>query len=90
MIAIPVPQIRVPSDDLETGDRLMLYRTPGGGSGETEASEVIGEGRVFSVDQSDDAGSDIRISVTIDESLAPEITSAVAQDQIYVGQAAAG
>ncbi len=89
VIAIPVPRTRIPSDDLETGDRLTLYRTPDG-SGEAVASEVIGEGRVFSVDDSDDSGSDVRISVTIDESLAPEITSAVAQDQIYVGQAAAG
>ena len=45
---------------------------------------------MFSVDDSDDSGSDVRISVTVDESLAPEITSAVAQDQIYLGQAAAG
>ena len=46
---------------------------------------------MFSVDDGDDgSSSDVRISVTVDESLAPEIASAVAQDQIYLGKAAAG
>ena len=90
VIAIPVPQIRVPSDDLETGDRLVLYRTPGR-QRRDRGHRGHRRGRVFSVDESDDGStSDIRMSVTIDESLAPEITSAVAQDQIYVAKAAAG
>jgi hypothetical protein len=91
VIAIPVPRTEVPSDDLETGDRLVLYRTPGNGAADNAGTDVIGEGRVFSVQAGDDsAGSDIRISVTVDEALAPEIASAVAQDQIYLAQAAAG
>jgi len=91
VIAIPVPRTEIPSDDLETGDRLVIYRTPGG-SGDAEAgTDVIGEGRVFSVDDGDDgSSSDIRVSVTVDESRAPEIASAVAQDQIYLAKAAAG
>jgi hypothetical protein len=91
VIAIPVPRTEIPSDDLETGDRLVLYRTPGSGAAGDAGTDVIGEGRVFSVQEGDDsAGSDIRISVTVGESLAPEIASAVAQDQIYLAQAAAG
>ena len=46
---------------------------------------------MFSVDEGDDGGtSDIRVSVTVDEGLAPEIASAVAQDQIYLAKAATG
>ena len=91
VIAIPVPRTEIPSDELETGDRLVLYRTPASNGGEQAEAEVMGEGRVFSVDTGDDSGgSDIRISITVDESLAPEIANAVAQDRIYVGQGAAG
>jgi hypothetical protein len=91
VIAIPVPRTEIPSDELETGDRLVLYRTPANNGGEQAEAEIMGEGRVFSVDAGDDgSGSDIRISITVDESLAPEIANAVAQDRIYVGQGAAG
>ena len=91
VIAIPVPRTEIPSDDLETGDRLVLYRTPGGSGDAETGTEVIGDGRVFSVDEGDDGStSDIRVSVTVDEGLAPEIASAVAQDQIYLAKAATG
>ena len=91
VIAIPVPRTEIPSDDLEKGDRLVLYRTPSGTGGAVAGTEVIGEGRVFSVQEGDDSsGSDVRISVTVDETIAPDIASAVAQDQIYLAQAAAG
>lgn len=91
VIAIPVPRTEIPSDDLETGDRLVLYRTPGA-SGEAETgTEELGEGLVFSVQEGDDgSASDIRVSVTVDENLAPRIASAVAQDQIYLAKAATG
>jgi hypothetical protein len=87
VIAIPVPAAELPSDDLETGDRVILYRT----SSDTEGGEadVIGEGRVFSVQDDDSTTADIRVSVTIDESLAPQIASAVREDQIYLSQTAA-
>ena len=45
---------------------------------------------MFSVGDDDEGGADVRISVTVDESLAPEIANAVAQDRIYVGKGAAG
>jgi SAF domain len=91
VIAIPVPRTEIPSDDLETGDRLVLYRTPGGSGDAGTGTDVIGSGRVFSVDEGDDGStSDIRVSVTVDEGLAPEIASAVAQDQIYLAKAATG
>jgi hypothetical protein len=91
VIAIPVPRTEIPSDDLETGDRLVLYRTPGGNGDAGTGTDVIGSGRVFSVDEGDDGStSDIRVSVTVDEELAPEIASAVAQDQIYLAKAATG
>ena len=91
VIAIPVPRTEIPSDDLETGDRLVLYRTPGGSGDGGTGTDVIGSGRVFSVDEGDDGStSDIRVSVTVDEGLAPEIASAVAQDQIYLAKAATG
>jgi hypothetical protein len=91
VIAIPVPRTEIPSDDLETGDRLVLYRTPGDGGDAEAGTELIGDGRVFSVDEGEDgATSDIRVSVTVDDGLAPEIASAVAQDQIYLAKAAAG
>ena len=45
VIAIPVPRSEIPADDLETGDRLVLYRTPASSGGEAAAeAEVMGEG----------------------------------------------
>jgi hypothetical protein len=91
VIAIPVPRSEIPADDLETGDRLVLYRTPASSGGEAAPeAEVMGEGTVFSVGGDDEGSSDVRISVTVAESLAPEIANAVAQDRIYVGKGAAG
>lgn len=91
VIAIPVPRTEIPSDDLETGDRLVLYRTPSGNGDAATSTERLGDGLVFSVAGGDDSSSsDIRVSVTVDEGLAPEIASAVAQDQIYLAKAATG
>ena len=88
VIAIPVPTAELPSDDLETGDGVLLYRTSSGAEG--GPAEIIGEGRVFSVQGDDGSTADIRVSVTIDESRVPDIASAVAEDQIYLAKAAAG
>lgn len=90
VIAIPVEVTRLPSDDLDPGDRLELYRTGGSGN-EAGPALRIGEGRVFEVQDVDDAsGGDVRVSVTVDGDLAPEIASAVASDTIYVSKGAAG
>jgi hypothetical protein len=92
VIAIPVPVTEVPHEELETGDRLILYSTAGSGEGEAGATaRIIGEGRVFSVQDSDDSSTgDIRVSVTVDETLAPEIAAAVRADTIYISQTSAG
>lgn len=90
VIAIPVPAAEIPSDELETGDRVLLFRTvPASQGGEGASAETIGDGHVFSVQDDDDGSSDIRVSVTVDESLAPEIASAVREDQIYLAKTGA-
>jgi SAF domain len=87
VIAIPVPAAELPSDELEQGDRVILYRTPAASSGVVQ--DTLGEGHVFSVGDDDDGGSDIRVSVTVDESLGLDIATAVSEDQIYLSQAPA-
>ena len=82
VIAIPVPVEQVPSEDLDTGDRVILYRTLPDAAA-TEA-EVIGDGTVFSVQDDDDATSDIRVSVTVAEAIAARVANAVAQGEIYL------
>jgi len=89
VIGIPVPRIQVPVDDLETGDQVVLARTVGATSGGAAAADTIGTGRVFSV-QDDGEGSDIRVSVAVDESLALAIAAAVHEDEIYMWKIAAG
>jgi hypothetical protein len=91
VIAVPVPRTEIPVDDLETGDGVALWRTGGSGQENTGPAQPIGEGRVFSVEAGDDdSTSDVRVSVTVDESLAPVIAAAVHEDQIYLSKSAAG
>lgn len=85
VIAIPVPAVELPSDDLETGDRVLLYRTVGAEQGQGAGAETIGAGRVFSVSD-DSAGAEIRVSVIVDDNLAPVIANAVRDDQIYLAE----
>ncbi len=82
VIAIPVPAEQIPSEDLDTGNRVILYRTLSDAA-VTEA-EVIGEGTVFSVQRDNDGTSDIRVSVTVAEAIAGRVANAVGQDQIYL------
>ena len=82
VIAIPVPAEQIPSEELATGNRVILYRTLDDAAA-TEA-EVIGDGTVFSVQDDDDATSDIRVSVTVAEAIAARVANAVAQDAIYL------
>jgi hypothetical protein len=90
VIAIPVPSVEIPTSDLATGDRVMLYRTVRSSQGGEARADTIGSARVFSVQRDDDRGSDIRVSVTVDEALAPAIASAVREDQIYLAKTSAG
>ena len=90
VLAIPVPVAQLPADELDTGDNVTIYRTAqSGDEGEDTAAAVIGEGRVFSVAE-DDSDSVIRVSVTVDETIAAEIANAVAADRFYVAKTAAG
>jgi hypothetical protein len=82
VIAIPVPAEQIPSEDLATGNRVILYRTLSDAAA-TEA-EVIGDGTVFSVQEDNDGTSDIRVSVTVAESIAARVANAVGQDEIYL------
>lgn len=90
VIAIPVPTSRMPTSDLRTGDQVVIARTQSSGQGEGGSPRTIGEGRVFEVHETDDAGSDVRVSVTVHESLTLEIASAVAAGEIYVYMTAGG
>ncbi len=91
VIAIPVPPAELPSDDLETGDKVLLYRTAASSDGSTTGAAILGEGTVFSVADSDDgSASDIRVSVTVRVELAPEIALAVREDEIYLAKTASG
>lgn len=90
VIAIPVPVNRMPTSDLRTGDRVVIVRTESPGQAGGGSPRTLGEGRVFEVRDEDDAGSDIRVSVTVHESLALEIATAVARDEIFLFMTAGG
>lgn len=88
-IAIPVDTTRLPHE-LEAGDHVQLYRTVPAGQTEGAAPQTIGTGVVLAVQDEEEAASDVRVSVTVDESEAPAIASAVQADQIYIVKTAAG
>jgi hypothetical protein len=91
VIAIPVERVRLP-DDLAAGDQVRIYRTVAAQGGqETTGPETLGPGVVLAVEGGDDdTVSEVRVSVTVSESLAPAIASAVQADQIYIVKTAAG
>ncbi|HEX6420549.1 MAG TPA: SAF domain-containing protein [Acidimicrobiales bacterium] len=84
VIAIPVPRTRMPTSDLRAGDRVVIVRTASSGPDEGTTSRQLGEGRVFEVEAGDDGASEIRVSVTVRATLAPEIGDAVQADEIYL------
>jgi SAF domain len=88
VIAIPVTPSEIPADDLDTGDTVTIYRTPDASERGVTEARTLGDGRVFSV-AAEDSGSVVRVSVTVDETLAPAIASAVRADQIYVAKTSA-
>ena len=87
VIAIPVPVEQIPTDDLDTGNSVILYRTLSDAAA-TEAEE-LGDGTVFSVQESDDTTSDVRVSVVVNEAIAPRVANAVGQNAIYMVKTAA-
>jgi SAF domain len=89
VIALPVPRSELPANDLDTGDHVTIYRTAAQGDDSAgEAAEVLGEGQVFSVGDDDD-GSNVRVSVTVDELDAAEIANAVQADRFYLAKTSA-
>lgn len=91
VIAIPVPPAELPSDDLRTGDKVLLYRTATSDDGSGTGAATLGEGTVFSVaDDDDGSSSDVRVSVTVRVELAPEIALAVRKDEIYLAKTRSG
>jgi hypothetical protein len=91
VIAIPVDVSMLPTDDLEAGDQVVIVRTADADQvGAAATAREIGEGRVFSVQQADDTESEVRVSVTVAESQALEIATAVQAREIYVYKTAAG
>ena len=69
---------------------MQIYRTVPAGQTEGAAPQTIGTGVVLAVQDEEEAASDVRVSVTVDESVAPAIASAVQADQIYIVKTAAG
>jgi SAF domain len=90
VIAIPIARSQAPPG-LETGNRVELYRTPSGATGDEEQLAVlIGEGRVFSVTADENGGSEISVSVTVKQTAVPEIAAAIQPDRIYTVLAGGG
>jgi hypothetical protein len=88
-IAIPVDTTLLPHE-LEAGDHVRIYRTAAAGQAEVAPPQTIGTGVVLAVQDEEEAASDVRVSVTVDESAVPAIASAVQADQIYIAKTAAG
>ncbi|HET6953760.1 MAG TPA: SAF domain-containing protein [Acidimicrobiales bacterium] len=89
LISIPVPRTQLPSDDLDTGDTVVLLRT-GDAAAEGGEAAIIGSARVFSVQSGDEEDDEIAVSVTIDESLASRVAAAIQAEEIYLTQTRGG
>jgi hypothetical protein len=88
VVAIPTRVEEVPSPDLAAGDRVLLYRAPkDAGGDEPRPTKTLGEGRVFDVQSKDDSSSQMRVSVTVDQTLVPDIAAAIQADEIYMAMA---
>jgi hypothetical protein len=85
LISVPVPVEELPSPDLEAGDRVIVYRTSSDlVEDDNISADPIGEGRVFSVKESEGAGDTISVSLAVDENLASDIAAAIRADRIYL------
>jgi hypothetical protein len=90
VIAVPVSVEELPAD-LEGGDRVLLLRTTTDtASGQGAVAEAIGDGQVVSVQEDDDGGSTVPVSVRVDEGSLPAIAAAIQSDSITLAQAASG
>jgi SAF domain len=90
VIAVPVSVEELPAD-LEGGDRVLLLRTTTDtASGQGAVAEAIGDGQVVSVQEDDDGGSTLPVSVRVDEGSLPAIAAAIQSDSITLAQAASG
>jgi type IV secretory pathway VirJ component len=86
-VAIAIDQTLVPAG-LERGDHVRIVRMPGAtGSGEVQDPVNIGIGRVSDVTDSD-SGTDVRVSVSVDRNLVPQIYGGDS-DQLRLAETAA-
>jgi hypothetical protein len=86
--AIALPESLVPAG-LERGDQVGIYRAAraaaGGGEG---AAELLGTGRVTEV-KAGDSGTDVRVSVSVDLDLVPQIYGVGDSGQIRLAETSA-
>jgi hypothetical protein len=86
VIPVPVPPEKMPAG-LETGDRvIILYTPPSSGTDTSVAADEIGDGRVFDVRPPEDTGSDIGVSLTVDNVILPQVAAAIQSDQIILAK----
>ena len=86
-VAIAIDQTLVPAG-LERGDHVRIIRMPvATGSGEVQDPVNIGIGRVSDVTDSD-SGTDVRVSVSVDRGLVPQIYGGDS-DQLRLAETAA-
>lgn len=86
-VAIAIDHTLVPAG-LERGDHVRIIRMPvATGSGEVQDPVNIGIGRVSDVTDSD-SGTDVRVSVSVDRSLVPQIYGGDS-DQLRLAETAA-
>ena len=85
-VAIAIDQTLVPAG-LERGDHVRIIRMPAATGGEAQDPVNIGIGRVSDVTDSD-SGTDVRVSVSVDRNLVPQIYGGDS-DQLRLAETAA-
>jgi hypothetical protein len=81
VVGVTLPRGEVPIGTLGVGDRVLVVRTAASIAQEGRAS-LLTSGRVFAVDELDDASGSVRVSVVVDAEVAPDVASANALDQV--------
>jgi len=87
IVSVTMPGAQLPVGDLRPGNQVLLVRTatsttatstPVGGG----ADGNLGQGRVFAVEKVGSGSDAVRVSVVVDEKVAPEVASANANNQV--------
>lgn len=92
VVGVTLPEGEVPIGSLGVGDRVLVVRTaPQAAVGGDESQPtVLTEGRVFSVEQLDDATGTVRVSLVVDADVAPAVASANSVDEVRLALVPAG